>query len=239
MISFSKRRIVFLIIVLALCWMMFNVGFCSINDSGAKVKVDYTSNGLEVKTTVSSINVSEADVKNVSVKIDGKTKTLSPGDSYSVKTQNKVFITIPKYLNDLKIESVSGSISAYELSAKDICLNTVSGSINGSDISNPDNVMVNSVSGSINYTSSTDNDFTAESVSGSVNVKSNAKDINLKSVSGSISLDSEDNNHSFDFTTVSGTWNYNGSSGSGKINFNSDSDNSIKAETVSGSITVF
>ena len=70
---------------------MFNVGFCSINNSGAKVKVEYTSNGLEVKTTVSSINVSEADVKNVSVKIDGNTKTLSPGDSYSVKTQNKVF----------------------------------------------------------------------------------------------------------------------------------------------------
>ena len=239
MIAFSKRRIIFLIVVLAICWMMFNFQFCSINQNTAKVHVEYNSNGVEIKSSVSSIHVEEGDSNNVLVKIDGKTKSLTKGEEYTIKTQNKAFITIPRNLDSIKIESVSGSISAYELSAKDIEINSVSGSIFGSDSNKPDDVLLNSVSGAIEYTSSTDRDFTAETVSGSVNVKSHAEDIKIKSVSGSLALDNEDSDSSFKFTTVSGSWQYNNQNGSGKIEISNSSEKMIHAETVSGSVKVY
>ena len=239
MIAFSKRRIIFLIVVLAICWMMFNFQFCSINQNTAKVHVEYNSNGVEIKSSVSSIHVEEGDSNNVLVKIDGKTKSLTKGEEYTIKTQNKAFITIPRNLDSIKIESVSGVISAYELSAKDIEINGVSGSIFGSDSNKPDDVLLNSVSGAIEYTSSTDSDFTAETVSGSVNVKSHAEDIKIKSVSGSLSLDNEDRDHSFSLTTVSGSWQYDNQNGSGKIEISNSSEKMIHAETVSGSVKVY
>lgn len=239
MIAFSKRRIIFLIVVLAICWMMFNFQFCSINQNAAKVHVKYNNGDVEIKSSVSSIKVEEADIDNVVVKIDGKTKSLAKGEEYTIKTQNKAFITIPRNLDSIKVESVSGSISAYELSANDIEINSVSGSIFGSDNNKPDEVLLNSVSGAIEYTSTTDRDFTAETVSGSVNVKTHAEDIKIKSVSGSLALDNEDRDHSFSLTTVSGSWKYKDQNGSGKIDISNGIDGSIKAETVSGSVTIY
>lgn len=239
MITFSKRRIIFIIIVLAICWMTFNITFCSINSRASRVHVSFDFDDVEIKSTVSSINIVEDDINKVLIKIDGNTKELAKGEEYTIRTKNKAFITVPRNLDSIKIESVSGFISAYELSAKDIEINSVSGSIHGSDNNKPDEVTLNSVSGSIDYTTTTDNDFEAETVSGSVTVKSHARDINLKSVSGSLALDNEDSDSSFKFTTVSGSWQYDNQNGSGKIEINNSSENMIHAETVSGSVKIY
>ena len=239
MITFSKRRIIFLIMVLALCWMMFNFQYCSIKKNDAKVFVEYSAGTVKIKSTVSSIKIEEDDINKVLVKIDGNTKELTKGDEYTIKTKNKAFITVPRNLDKIKIESVSGSISAYDLSAKDIEINSVSGSIYGSDSNKPNEVLLNSVSGSIEYTSTTDKNITAETVSGSANIKSHAENIKLKSVSGSLSLDNEDKNHSFSLTTVSGSWQYNDQNGTGKIDIPNGDYGSIKADTVSGSVKIY
>lgn len=239
MITFSKRRIIFIIIVLAICWMTFNTTFCSINSRASRVHVSFESDDVEIKSTVSSINIVEDDINKVLIKIDGNTKELAKGEEYTIKTKNKAFITVPRNLDSIKIESVSGEISAYDLSANDIMINSVSGSIHGSDNNKPDDVTLNSVSGSIDYTTTTDNDFEAETVSGSVTVKSHARDINLKSVSGSLALDNEDSDSSFKFTTVSGSWQYDNQNGLGEIEISNSSEKMIHAETVSGSVKVY
>lgn len=239
MIAFSKRRIIFIIIVLAICWMTFNITFCSINSRASRVHVSFDSDDVEIKSTVSSINIVEDDINKVLIKIDGNTKELAKGEEYTIRTKNKAFITVPRNLDSIKIESLSGFISAYELSAKDIEINSVSGSIFGSDSNKPDDVLLNSVSGAIEYTSSTDSDFTAQTISGSVNVKSHAEDIKIKSVSGSLALDNEDSDSSFKFTTVSGSWQYDNQNGLGEIEISNSSEKMIHAETVSGSVKIY
>ena len=106
MIAFSKRRIIFIIIVLAICWMTFNITFCSINSRASRVHVSFDSDDVEIKSTVSSINIVEDDINKVLIKIDGNTKELAKGEEYTIRVtgdfEDKSGSKIQQYINKLK-----------------------------------------------------------------------------------------------------------------------------------------
>ncbi len=238
MLRISNRAIVLLIIILAALWIGVGLRTCSFGDVFARDSFSYSGSTFTMKASSADVTVTEADTDRVRLEIDGRTEYLASGGKTETRRAEKVTVTIPRNLDMVKAETVSGSLEAYDLTAKTVELSSVSGSVRGSDMGRADSVTLETVSGSISFDSKTENTVKAESVSGSISLSANAKNINTHSVSGSIDINSNGHDYALNFSSVSGSWSYAGTYGGGKGTVKNGTYGTINAETVSGSIKI-
>ncbi|MGN0905932.1 MAG: DUF4097 family beta strand repeat-containing protein [Bullifex sp.] len=238
MLRISKRAIVLLIIILAALWIGIGLRTCSFGDAFAKDSFSYTGSTFTMKAVAADVRIIEADTDRVKLEIDGRTEYLSNGGKAEARKSEQVTVTIPRNLSIVKAETVSGTIEAYNLSADDIGLSSVSGSVRGSDTGRAGNVLLETVSGSISFDSKTENTVKAESVSGSISLSADAKNISTHSVRGGIDINANGHDYALIFSSVSGSWSYEGTYGGGKGTVKNGTYGTIYAKTVSGSIKI-
>jgi hypothetical protein len=161
-----------------------------------------------------------------------------------VPTQGYVVIYCPaNKLDSIRVSTVSGDIKAEGYIAKDFTITTVSGSITVDTCAAENDFTVGTVSGSIMMKDCVSvNKIAARATSGSIGfIRGGARDIYIKSTSGSISYETGTPQNQYDIvlSTVSGSVSVNDSYISKKDLANyrvKDAAHTLTANTVSGNI---
>ena len=134
-------------------------------------------------------------------------KFCAPGlRSFKINNQHKVLqIKVPTdYATTLNINTVSADNSFADVAAKDVKINSVSGSVTGSFSGTLGLVKAGTVSGRINLNCAADKvDF--NSVSGSLEFNGVATTIDLKTTSGALRINTENSPESIKAKSVSGS----------------------------------
>ncbi len=107
-------------------------------------------------------------------------------------------------LNRLMLDSVSAQLDLQNISAKELALYTVSGPIYLTN-SSCNTLTAESVSGEIIFKAVSADTLTAENVSGAAELNGSFNDLDYESVSGSVSIDSEQALGNYQIETVSGS----------------------------------
>jgi lia operon protein LiaG len=151
---------------------------------------------------------------------------------YPVKTgikiseDTKLDVAIPDgWDRNIEINSISGDVTADQLTGNDVTLNTTSGNIKISEIKAKDNISASSVSGSCNIDKAISDYLKINTTSGSINIDFlEAREITIKTVSGDAKL-----------TAAAEEAEINSTSGNFAVNFTNEVEK-INAKSISGNV---
>lgn len=180
-----------------------------------------TQKKIRIKTYSGQVSIKNTSSKEVLISASGELdKEKSPKLLDVNSTANEITIFEPEnavdnleihlqipssYAQELMIESVSGDVSAENLSPNLLTVETVSGGLIFDSIKS-DTLNLNTISGDAHLRNSAITTLSAKSVSGEIEVDNKGSAITrLKSISGDINLHIPDSeSHRFDLNSVSG-----------------------------------
>jgi len=147
--------------------------------------------------------------------------------------------------DNLKTDSISGSIELTNITAGSLGINSASGSVRIASVQTSD-LKVDNISGSVKISDSAAGKLNCDSASGSIEVNGDFEDVKLQTISGRITLRNPKPNSVLNADTSSGTLDFSGSfdkidvdSISGSISIRSDVvPSAVKADSTSGGITI-
>jgi len=254
------------------------VGTYNVETTGvSSLKIDWISNDVTVKPyDGDKIQITEfaqrelRDNEKLHLSTSGKTLTIKFFENGKIgrMPRKKLEVLIPHTLSgeidNLSVDSVSGTLLVEGIDANTINVDTTSGSIQMSNITaqafgaestsgaititytRSGNMKVESISGAIRVSDSSARTLNCDTTSGSVNVSGAYESTRFHSISGRLSLDNQASGSILDAETTSGSMEMSGAfdrviteSISGKISVKSRIvPEALKAETTSGSIDV-
>lgn len=112
---------------------------------------------------------------------------------FKVRPEKTLELMLPASgnLENLTVNSTSASINIGSVSANNMSLHTVSGSVEASGITCSGNLELKSTSGSVSANDTTSDISVIKSTSGSVNVSGKIKDLFMKSTSGTVKAEAQ------------------------------------------------
>jgi hypothetical protein len=189
------------------------------------------------------------EIRNGRLTIEDKTNSASNrislfrGSVITFRGGGKAVIYSPGTdMGNIELINVSGNIEIFDYNANLFNLESISGSINGSGLSSP-RIRTGNVSGSTELYNLRSNDIRVESVSGGITLFDNiSRNTQLTSVSGNIHFESTESVDAFEINlkSISGALSVNDERVSrGSYSRSAGGSNKINAETVSGNINLF